>query len=285
MSYDYDSNYRLSQVKAVNGIRFYVYTENGLLSEVTDRDGSKTRIEFNEINQPISVEYPDGTRLYYAYNSCKQRSYISSNTGYNSTYLYDGLCRISKVMNGTGSIIASYEYGNDSKLIRKRLGNGIYTEYSYVNNSLRLLQLKNFHPNNTLLSSYLYICNELGYRIQATTLAGTWTYKYDVAGQLIEWTSPQSSAADSIVYDQNRNRVSRTSSGSKAQYYTNSMYQYTQYGSSQNFNYDKNGNLLQKNISSGSSTTQQQFTYNADGRVSRTVVDRSVYEYKYTVFG
>ena len=148
---------------------FYNYNDEGLLSDIIGTDGSKISLAYTPRKQPETVIYPDGTRLRYTYNSCNRRSSVVSNTGYNSTYLYDDFCRLSEIVDETGSRVASFEYGEDSRMIRKRLGNGMYIEYEYVDYSLNLKHVKTFFPNNSLFSSFTYKYDDLGNVMQSQT--------------------------------------------------------------------------------------------------------------------
>ena len=167
--YEYDTANRLLRVETADGMTFYNYNDEGLLSDIIGPDGSKTSLAYTPRKQPETVVYPDGTTLYYTYNSCNRRSSVVSNTGYNSTYLYDDFCRLSEIVDETGSRIASFEYGEDSRIIRKRLGNGMYINYEYVDYSLKLKHVKTFFPNNSLFSSFTYKYDEFGNVIQPQT--------------------------------------------------------------------------------------------------------------------
>jgi YD repeat-containing protein len=242
----YDNNQQIASKQTASGTFFYTYTANGLQSTVTAPDGMITKVMFNNDKLPVSVEYPDGTRLDYSYNECNLRKSVTSNNGYNCTYLYDDRCRLAAALDGNGSIVAEFTYSNDDKLIKKRLGNGMYTVYMYENNTLRLKELRNYSPNGTALSSYVYTYDKFGYRVKTESHDGSWTYQYDASGQLIEWSSPYSDGWQKIEYDGNFNRQSKESADGKINYQTNPMYQYTSVGNTQNFTFDKNGNVIQK---------------------------------------
>ena len=285
IAYSYDENQFISVVQTSDGIYVYSHNSKGLLTSVSSPDGGTTRLTYDSQGLPVSVVYPDSTTLTYTYNECGQRSSLTSNTGYNSSYVYDSFCRLSKVVDGSGTVVASYEYGQHSRVAKKQLGNGMYTEYTYENGTLRLLQLRNFFPNGTLMSYYCYIYNEQGYRVETETHEGIWKYRYDAAGQLIEWRSPFSHVYENIEYGSNLNRKSKQSADGKSFYTTNSLYQYTEYGKSENFTYSANGNLLSKSKRTGSKTKVEQFAYDQLGHCTSIKAEELTCQYQYDPFG
>jgi RHS repeat-associated protein len=285
ISYMYDINQRVRFRQTTEGKYAYTYAANGLSTSVLSPDGSETKVEFNDKKLPVSVVYSDGTKLEYTYNECYLRKSLTSNNGYNCTYLYDDRCRLTTVMDGEGSTIAQFSYTNDDKLKSKTLANGMRTQYTYDNNSLRLQQLHNFAPNGTLLSSFVYTYDIFGYRIKMVNSEGTWSYRYDSTGRLLRWTSPSSDVWETIDYDSSSNRKSKESSSGKQLYYANSMYQYTSYGNGQNFTYDQNGNTVQKTKRDAGANSQVQFVYNQEGRVTTVSTDQIKCDYKYDAFG
>jgi YD repeat-containing protein len=188
-------------------------------------------------------------------------------------------------LDGDGLAIAEFSYSSDDKLISKTLANGMRTQYTYENNSLRLQQLQNFSPNGTLLSSFAYTYDKFGYRVKMVSCDGVWSYTYDSAGQLVQWSSPSPGVWEAIEYDSSLNRKSKESATGKQMYYANSMYQYTNYGTSENFTHDENGNTVQKTKLNTGAITKEQYVYNQDGRVTRISTDRVTCDYNYDVFG
>ena len=283
VAYRYDDNQYISVLQTLSGRYDYSYNSDGLLTSVTSPESGTTTLAYNSQGLPVSVVYPDGTSLKYTYNECGLRSSLTSNTGYNCSYLYDGLCRLSKVVDGSGSVAAAYEYGQHS--LKKQLGNGMYTEYTYEKGSYRLQQLQNFFPNGSLMSYYSYVYDEWGYRVETETHEGVWKYRYDAMGQLIEWQSPFSDVYENIEYSSNLNRKSKRTVTDKAFYITNSLYQYTKYGNSENFTYDLNGNLLRKSKSNGTGVYVEEFAYDQLGHCTSITTEQLACQYQHNVFG
>lgn len=285
INYSYDDNQYLSVVQTSSGPYVYSYNFVGLLTAVSSPDGGRTTLEYDGQGLPTSVAYPDGTTLRYTYNRCGLRSSLTSSTGYNATYVYDSLCRLLKLMDGSGSILATYEYGENAQLVKKQLANGMYTEYAYESGSFRLVRLRNFFPNGTLMSYYSYRYNEWGHRVETETHEGIWKYRYDALGQLIEWRSPFSEVYENIEYSSNLNRKFKQTANDKSFYTTNSLYQYTAYGNNEDFTYDLNGNLLSKSKRNGSRMHVERFTYDQLGHCTSISADQVTCRYEYSVFG
>ena len=285
ITYTYDDNQYLSVVQTSSGLYVYSHNSKGLLTSVSSPNDGTTKLAYNSRGLPVFVVNPDGTTLTYTYSECDRRSSLTSNTGYNSSYVYDSVCRLSKVLDGSGTVVASYEYGQHSRVAKKQLGNGMYTEYTYENGTLRLLQLRNFFPNGTLMSYYSFVYNEQGYRVETETHEGTWKYRYDAAGQLIEWRSPYSDVYENIEYGSNLNRKSKQSVDGKSFYTTNFLYQYTKYGNDENFTYSANGNLLSKSKRTVSKTKVEQFAYDELGHCTRIKAEDLACRYQYDPFG
>ena len=285
ITYSYDDKQYLSVVQTSSGRYVYGHNSDGLLAAVSAPDGGTTTLAYNRQRLPISVVYPDGTSLRYTYNECGQRSSVTSNTGYKSSYVYDSSCRLSKVVDASGSVVAAYEYGQHSQIAKKQLGNGMYTEYTYENGSLRLQQLRNFFPNGTLMSYYSYVHNEWGNRVETETQEGVWKYRYDAIGQLIEWRSPFSDEYENIEYSSNLNRKYKQTATDKSFYTTNSLHQYTKYGNAENFTYDVNGNLLSKSTGMGTRTYVERFAYDQLGHCTTVTAGDITCRYQHDVFG
>jgi len=289
ITYSYDENQYVRVVETTSGRYIYSYDSKGLLTAVSTPGGDTTTLAYDSQRLPVSVRYGDDIILIYTYNECGRRSSITSNTGYNCSYVYDSFCRLSKVLEGSGSVVASYKYGQDSRIAKKQLSNGMYTEYTYENGTLRLLQLRNYFPNGTLASYYSYSYNERGHRVETHTLShtheGIWKYRYDALGQLIEWRSPFRDTYENIEYSSNLNRKSKQTATGKSFYATNSLYQYTQYGKSENFTYDLNGNLVRKSKHVGTRVSIEEFAYDQLGHCTNMTVNQLTCRYQYNIFG
>ena len=224
------------------------------------------QIVYNDDGAPLQVIYSSGRTITYGYNGANQRMYIADNNGYNVTYSYDGKSRLSEIRHASsGELVASFQYGSRGELIRKPLGNGAYSTYHYRGDSQRLSELRNYLPNGTLSSKYVYHYDRKGKITGMTSLSGNWTYMYDPAGQLIKWTSPSGGVTE-YTYDSRGNRVVQTRNNHQEGYSVNNMNQYTMFNQSDIFTYDANGNLRQKNTG----RSLENFIFNSEGKLTGT---------------
>ena len=103
---------------------------------------------------------------------------------------------------------------------------------------------------------------------QVATLDGTWSYTYDLAGQLtgavFASTNPDIESQDlTYVYDAAGNRTQTIVNGLTENYTTNNLNQYQSAGTT-TYNYDLDGNLVGID---GESEFSASFTYDENGNV------------------
>ena len=281
--YEYDDNSLPVAKHTADATYRYAYNMRQQVSEINSPSGT-TKVEYNADGLPSLVAYPDGTSLNYRYNKYLQRISLMSSNGYNVTYVYDRMHRLSKMVDGRGLAIVSFEYGANSNLARKQLGNGAYTEYTHDDKLLQLSEIRNYAANGSLLSYFRYTYNEFGYRASMETNSDYVSYEYDAVGQLIAWNSTRFGYS-SIQYDADMNRASKTSSNSTFKYYSNNMLQYTRYDDVQNFTHNKRGNLVEKRTKLGMENIVDKYVFDAEDRVINIVVGELSCNYSYNDFG
>ena len=282
-TYSYDEHSLPTVKHTADSTYRYAYNTIHQLSEINSPSGT-TKIEYNANGRPSLVTYPDGTTLNYRYNKYLQRISLVSSNGYSVTYVYDKMYRLSKMVDGRGSVIASFEYSRDSTLARKQLGNGVYTEYIHDDKLLQLREVRNYAKTGTLLSYFRYTYDKFGYRATMETNDDFVYYEYDAVGQLTVWNSTRN-GYNSIQYDAEMNRVSKTSSNFANKYHSNNMLQYVRYGDVQNFMYDERGNLVEKKTKLGIQNSAEQYTFDAENRVINIKSDEIFCNYSYNDFG
>jgi len=282
-TYAYDNNSLPTEKHTPDATYRYAYNMRQQVSEINSPSGT-TRLEYNADGLPSLVIYPDGTSLNYKYNKYLQRISLVSSNGYNVTYVYDSMRRLSKMVDGRESVIASFEYSSNSKLVRKQLGNGIYTEYTHDDKLLQLREIRNYAANKSLLSYFRYTYNEFGYRATMETNDDYVSYEYDAVGQLTAWNSTRNGYSF-IQYNTGMNRVSKTSYNLTSKYDSNIMLQYVQYGDVQNFTYDNRGNLVEKKIRQGMETVVKKYVFDAEDRVVSVTANKLSCNYSYNDFG
>ena len=96
----------------------------------------------------------------------------------------------------------------------------------------------------------LYTYDNLGRKTEVDTIDGTWSYEYDLSGQLtgavFASTNPDISSQDlTYVYDAAGNRTQTIVNGVTQYYSTNNLNQYQSAGTT-TYSYDLDGNLTSK---------------------------------------
>ena len=282
-TYEYDRNSLPTTKRTADSTYRYAYNTKHQLSEINSPSGT-TKVKYNADGLPSLVIYPDGTTLNYRYNKYLQRISLTSSNGYNVTYVYDKMYRLSKMLDGRGSLIASFEYSRESKLARKVLGNGVYTEYTYDDILLQPKEIRNYAKNGSLLSYFRCTYDKFGYRATMETDDEFVSYEYDAVGQLTAWNSTKHGYT-SIQYDAEMNRVSKTSSNSTNKYQSNNMLQYMRYGDVHNFTYDKKGNLIKKTTKQPIKNLVEKYVFDAEDRVVSITANKLSCNYTYNDFG
>ena len=240
----------------------YEYDSNRRLTRGSNDEGT-VEIAYSKEGVPIEVTYPNGRQLSYGYNAKFQRVYIADDSGYNISYMYNGRDQLAEIRReDIGEWIVRFNYTVLGELEKRIYANGAYTDYEYDPVG-RLLMLRNFNHNGTLLSMFAYEYNLRGQIVAINTLTGSWSFKYDAISQLTTWMAPTGEVTE-VRYDSRGNRLTQTNRGTTTSYSVNSMNQYLSYGDSETFTYDENGNLRQK-VTGGRT---ESFSFDSEGRLT-----------------
>ena len=239
----------------------YEYDGNRRLTRGTNDEGA-VEITYSREGVPVKVVYPNGRQLSYGYNGKFQRVYLADDRGYNISYTYNDRDQVAEIRReDIDEWIVRFSYTVRGELAQRTYANGAYTDYAYDTEG-RLLMLRNFNHNGTLLSMFAYEYNLRGQIVAVKTLTRSWSFKYDGIGQLVTWESPSGEVTE-VRYDSRGNRLTQTNQGITTSYSVNSMNQYLSYGDSETFTYDKNGNLNQK-MTTGRTDS---FSFDSEGRL------------------
>lgn len=241
----------------------YEYDSNRHLTHGSNDEGT-LEIAYSVEGVPIQVSYPNGRQLTYGYNTKYQRVYIADNNGYNISYHYNDHNQLAEIQQvDSEEWIVRFAYSVNDELMSKTYANGAYTRYEHDSEG-RLLMLKNFNPNGTLLSMFTYEYDQKGQIASVHTLSGNWTFSYDAVSQLTAWKDPAGEVTE-VRYDSRGNRLSQQiGQGSSKVYSISNMNQYLSYGESDTFTYDMNGNLKQKTTYGRT----ESFTFDSEGRLT-----------------
>ena len=282
--YEYTTAGLLTRKLHDNGTEFtYSYDANGQLHQATGPEGTIEH-EYNAQGYLARVEYPGEHFLAFTYDEAGRRKTTTDETGHTLAAHYDSLGRMERVEDGTGVAIVAYAYDRFDRVVRKDLGNGVYTVYSYTPTH-DVATLTNYAPDDTVLSFYHYEYDITGSVTSIDSHHGTWSYAYDVLGQLVsaDFASTDPSIENLHVeyeYDSVGNRIRVTTNGNPQSYESNELYQYTQVGSV-TYTYDSDGNLASR-TEGGVTTT---YTYDSGNRLVSVDDGTDLQTFAYDPFG
>ncbi|MEC4811704.1 MAG: putative Ig domain-containing protein [Scytonema sp. PMC 1069.18] len=287
INYTYDDNNRVIAKEFVDGTSVsYTYTKTGQLETVTDSRGT-TSYKYDLLNRLISRTDPNspsldtGATIEYEYDIAGNRTSVKTKAG-TIKHTYDELNRLRTVTKDTDT--TTYFYDAVGNLWRTKLSNGIIEtrRYDQLN---RLVSLKNVLTNlgsgeETIISSYDYTLNPVGYRLEVEEQNGRKVkYEYDELYRLSseKITDPSDSVNNgriiSYTYDNVGNRLRSNDSveGLTTYYYNNNdlLLNETQLKNGEtvytyNYTYDNNGNTISRAKNGNSETI---YTWNFENRL------------------
>ena len=285
-TYTYDDFDRVI-AKTVGGdtIR-YAYTADGMLSGVTDENGTIS-YTYDLMNGLKSVMTYDGSVIEYGYDSASRLTEVKTPFG-TTQYEYDLMDRIVRVVahDGTATL---YEYDANGNRTAVRYANGLVVTYEYdeVN---RLVREKILDKNGAPVVEYTYTLGAAGERIKIEETGAasdrTVEYEYDALYRLVKETvtDDNGTTVTGYTYDSNSNRLTKTVDGEVTSYAYNELNQLvTETGIT--YEYDLNGNLIRKTEAAQTTT----YVYNVQNKLIRVTVQSgrsvNVEEYRYDYAG
>jgi RHS repeat-associated protein len=241
-TFTYDALNRQTKRSYADGnVIINAYDSNGNRTSMTDASGI-TSYAHDVLNRVTSVTGSGGTVVKYSYDGVGHRASLTYPDGRIVTYAYDNAGRLSQVTDWMGRT-TSYTYDAVGRQVACVLGNGASTTYSY-DNANRLLRVVN-SMGARLLTSYAYVLDKAGNRLQLTDSSGGLTrYGYDALNRLASWTPP-SGQSTVYAFDAAGNRTSQISAAGT----TNSAYDAADRlltAGTISFTYDNNGNRITK---------------------------------------
>ncbi|MBX3439965.1 MAG: RHS repeat protein, partial [Planctomycetaceae bacterium] len=284
IQFSYNSFGQLTQETFQDGTTVtYTYDARNRLSTATDASGTTT-FTYDFADRLTRVEYPNNRWLEYAYDAAGRRTRLEDHTGYAVQYSYDAAGRLSGLHDAADALIVSYTYDAAGRLSREDKGNGTYSLYTYDGNG-RAASIVHHAPDDSINSRFDYTYNAVGQRTGMSTLDGSWTYTYDLTGQLVhavfDSVNPEIEDQDlRYFYDALGNRTHTEINGVATDYTVNNLNQYTTVGDT-TYQYDLDGNLISQIGPDGTRT----FAYNARNQLVRVTTPDGTWEYEYDAFG
>ena len=229
--------------------------------------------------------FQPAVNLAYTYNSAGRLSTMNDGVMGITTYSYDALNRLTDIIEPTGGKV-TYGYDVLSRRTSVLYSNNITASMNFNANN-QLTQLTN-KLGTTIHSDFSYGYNKIGMRTfinktRANVNVNTaLTYSYDNLYRLRNATNPLSTLPDEIfTYDAAGNMLRTNGQAIDAIYNTaNQLIENENF----TFNYDNNGNLIQKAEKSTSATTE--YIFDAENQLIRIdLPDGRVVSYKYDGLG
>ena len=305
-SYRYSANGLLTSSTDARGqTTTYTYNAQGLLTKETFSDGTVQAYAYNSQGELISAQATNGGLTTYTYNAARELTSVTNPAGqvesytYNSggqkltriepdgsvtQYSYNAAGELSEIKGGSGNLITQYTYNALGEVVGSLDGNGQTTGYTYDADG-NVTEILTKAADGTVTSQLNYIYNADGQAITAASLDGTWTYTYDVAGQLTNAVFASTNASVpsqnlTYKYDAAGNRTETIFNGAVNDYTTNGLNQYTS-SNGTTYGYDADGNLV--SMTKGSVTTT--YTYNSQNQLIAESGPSGNFTYQYDALG
>jgi len=291
-SYTYNgADWLTSVTDEEGGIWRYGYDSLGNLVSVKDALGNETRYEYDKAGRVVKTTNAAGKASNAVYDESGCMLSTTDFAGVATTFTYDDEDRV--VRKESGSLWVSYDYTKDGKLqsatdasgvtrftyddmdglIKVEYPGGEYISYTY-DKSLRMTSLQTAH------GSVVYGYDVLDRLTSAEDASGRTTYQYDAVGNRTMVTYPN---GVSMVYEYDAlNRLIRqdvkNSEGGTITSYNYTLGKFGERLKAEEptrtvvYTYDKLYRLTSESITSGGTTTDMRYAYDAaSNRLSKTV--------------
>ena len=273
-----------------------------------DPRGYSITYTYDEINRPVSKNYPNATSVSYTYDKNGNRIYMTD-PNFATYYTYDARNRLTSETKRIDSVnyTLTFAYDKASNLLNLTYPDGFRLNYtydalnrisgmgSYATFTYRLDNaLQSISFGNGVLTNYTYDSRDRPTRIKTTKGAETLldlnygydsvenilsinseTYGYDDLDRLTSSNGPWGSIA--YTYDSVGNRLTKVEGGNSTSYTYGAYNRLTQAGST-TYSYDNNGNTISKN--DGQNTYS--YTYDYENQMTKAVRNgQTIGEYSY----
>jgi RHS repeat-associated protein len=289
-TFAYDEMSRLLQGTYFDGQTLaFEYTPTGQRAAVVDGRG-RTAYTYDNLDRLTGVTVPSGATVSYLYDTAGNRRSMITPIGV-ATYAYDAANRLSALTDPFGNTY-NYTYDLEGRRTRLDLPNGVAVDYTF--DTLDRLTDITQRTTSSLLASYGYTLDAAGNRLGVTEADGSsiaWAYDnaYRLTGESRFDPGGSPTTETTFSYDPVGNRLRMTVDGVTTNYTYNELDQLLTAGST-TFAYDARGNLTQASTAADVTIhgwdaldrlseitlpngTALAYTYDADGRRVRQVVD------------
>jgi RHS repeat-associated protein len=171
INYEYDNKGRVTKQSQTTNVISYMYDQRGNIQTVKDAKGQITSYEYDSMDRPLSITYPNNikehysydkegnilryitpndTNFHFTYNSLKQRLSLSSPLNKQTLYYYNKNRDITSIITPSGKEV-KYNYDNSLLKSIKTSDNDIYNyTYSFQD------KIESITRDNNQKTSYMY---------------------------------------------------------------------------------------------------------------------------------
>lgn len=291
-----------------NDTETFKYDNNGNVIEQKTRSGALINSSYDKLNRLVGKTYPTeaANNITYSYDLLSRRTQSKLTDSTSAVdYVYDKAGRLTSTTSGGKAM--SYQYDAAGNRIRSTWPETAFfvtTSYDALNRP------KDIKETGTVnLASYAY--DDLSRRTTVTLGNGTTTAStYDTQNQLSGLAHALAGTAQDISYTYARNRIGDINTetwsndlyqwagnpGATTSYVKNGLNQYTTVGgvaqsydangnyktdgTGWTYNYDLN-NRLKSAVKTGTGAVTANLNYDAEGRLSQTVIDTTTTDFLY----
>jgi len=188
-SFTYDAAGRQTSATNASGTVDVAYDPLGRVTSAKDAAGQTLGYSFDPAGNRTSVTLPDGRRIGYAYDPADRNTTIDSPLGQVAT-TYDAAGQPTTVRRGDGSVVATtYDpAGQVQSLITTAAGQTLASfAYTYTPNGAVAARTAQVGGQPATTTRYTY--DGLGRLTASSGGAVPSTYRYDSAGNLVQWAA------------------------------------------------------------------------------------------------
>ena len=204
----HDSLNRLRTVYYEHRIETFAYNTNNQLEIVRDSQSRTTTLNYNANNDLDTTTYRDGGISELAYDTNGAISGIRDALGQWTYYRRDGFGQVWEIVSPATSNPTYYEYDEAGNLISETDARGTKLNYEY--DALNRLENVKVGTSQTPIQTFSYDSDKPGFLRTVTDEAGTHTFTFNQAGELLTKSSVVAGTTLNLsyLYDE-RSRVQR----------------------------------------------------------------------------
>lgn len=276
---EYDkSNRAIKQIFGDQSVVSYSYDDQQKVTQMTERDGSKTKYYADDQYRHTKIEYADQTVETFKYNQANKVIYKKDPKGNETTYSYDQYNNLIEEINALG-YKKNYEYDYQNNLTKVKLENGAIYQFEYSSSSSSKIS-KIISPNNNQISLEYDDQDNLTQIVGAD--GGVVKFEYQNKN-LIKVESPFQNAQTKYEYNDNNQVVKVINADGgviKYEYDLNGrmIKQTDPLGNSKQFSYNRKGHITQIINPNGLIV---KFKYNSLNKISEIIEGNKVTSFKY----